>query len=83
MSETDKKTHPKSDAPPPPTTPPATPPVREALDAENIQRLQDNPRNKDAKLDVAIDESFPASDPPSQTQPAHGKKPAPSTGGGD
>jgi hypothetical protein len=27
----------------------------------------------DAELDEALDESFPASDPPSQTDPSHGK----------
>lgn len=78
MSETDKKPHPES-----PDPPPATPPVRDALDAGDVEKLQNNPSSKDGKLDVAIDESFPASDPPSQTQLAHGKKPMPSTGGGD
>jgi hypothetical protein len=42
--------------------------VRPAIDAEDCDRLKDNPKDKDAKLDVEIDESFPASDPPSQTQ---------------
>ena len=78
MDDQDKKPHPHNETPPT-----ATPDVREAHDAEDIKKLQKNPSNKDAKLDVAIDESFPASDPPSQTQPTHGKKPMPSTGGGD
>lgn len=43
--------------------------VRPAFDAEDVKRLKCDPKNKDAKLDVELDESFPASDPPSQTQP--------------
>ena len=78
MPDMDNKPHPPADH-----QTPATPPVREALDAEDVKKLQKNPASKDGKLDVAIDESFPASDPPSQTQPAHGKNPPPSTGGGD
>jgi hypothetical protein len=34
----------------------------------------------DARLDVALDESFPTSDAPSNTQPGKGKDPAPSSG---
>ena len=45
---------------------------REALDADNIKKLKANPSDRDAQLDVDIDESFPASDPPSTTQPRKG-----------
>lgn len=45
---------------------------RDALDAENIKKLKANPSDRDARLDVGNDESFPASDPPSQTQPRKG-----------
>ena len=45
---------------------------RDALDAENIKKLKADPSDKDGKLDVDIDESFPASDPPSTTQPRKG-----------
>ncbi len=38
---------------------------RDALDADDIAKLKANPSNRDARLDVNIDESFPASDPPS------------------
>jgi hypothetical protein len=59
---------------------PATPEVREARDADDDKRLRRNPADEDAKLDVALDESFPTSDPPSNTQPGKGKDPAPSSG---
>lgn len=47
------------------------PNVRPAHDAEDVKRLKSDPNDKDAKLDIELDESFPASDPPSQTQPEH------------
>ncbi len=53
---------------------------REALDAESHAGLKRDPSNEDAKLDVALDESFPTSDPPSNTQPGKGLDPAPSSG---
>ena len=59
------------------TTPPS---VRPALDASDDARLRRNPSDEDAKLDVALDESFPTSDAPSNTQPGKGKDPAPSSG---
>jgi len=59
---------------------PAPPEVREARDADDDKRLRKNPADEDAKLDVALDESFPTSDPPSNTQPGKGKDPAPSSG---
>ena len=54
--------------------------VRPARDAEDDKRLKRNPGDEDAKLDVALDESFPTSDAPSNTQPGKGKDPAPSSG---
>lgn len=45
---------------------------RDALDADDIKKLKSNPSDRDARLDVGNDESFPASDPPSQTQPRKG-----------
>lgn len=45
---------------------------REALDADNIKKLKANPSDSDGRLDIDIDESFPASDPPSTTQPRKG-----------
>jgi len=59
---------------------PEAPQVRTALDAEDVKALKRNPSDEDAKLDVAIDETFPSSDPPSNTQPGKGKDPAPSSG---
>ncbi len=53
---------------------------REGLDAESNPALKRDPANEDAKLDVALDESFPTSDPPSNTQPGKGLDPAPSSG---
>lgn len=62
-----------------PKTPPI-PPVRTAHDASDDKRLRQDPGLEDAKLDVALDESFPTSDAPSNTQPGKGKDPAPSSG---
>lgn len=45
--------------------------VRPAFTAEDVKRLKTDPGDPDAKLDIELDESFPASDPPSQTQPEH------------
>ena len=57
-----------------------TPKVREAHDAADDKRLRSDPGLEDAKLDVALDETFPTSDAPSNTQPGKGKDPAPSSG---
>jgi len=54
--------------------------VRTGHDANDDARLRRNPSDEDAKLDVALDETFPTSDPPSNTQPGKGKDPAPSSG---
>jgi hypothetical protein len=54
--------------------------VRTAQDADDDDRLLRDPANEDAKLDVALDESFPTSDPPANTQPGKGKDPPPSSG---
>lgn len=59
---------------------PAPPPVRTALDASDIKALRQDPADEDAKLDVALDETFPTSDAPSNTQPGTSLDPAPSTG---
>lgn len=59
---------------------PEAPQVRTAIDADDVKALKRNPSDEDAKLDVAIDETFPSSDPPSNTQPGKGKDPAPSSG---
>ena len=59
---------------------PATTHIRTAHDASDDARLARNPGNEDAKLDIALDESFPSSDAPSNTQPGKGRDPAPSSG---
>ena len=56
------------------------PKVRTAHDASDDARLRRNPCNEDAKLDVALDETFPSSDAPANTQPGKGRDPAPSSG---
>jgi len=61
-------------------TVPEAPEVRPAIDADDVKKLKRNPSDEDAKLDVALDESFPTSDAPSNTQPGKGKDPAPSSG---
>jgi hypothetical protein len=58
----------------------APPDVRTAKDASDDKRLQRDPSDEDAKLDVALDETFPTSDAPSNTQPGKGNDPAPSSG---
>ncbi len=57
----------------------APPEIRTALDASDREQLRRDPSDEDAKLDVALDESFPTSDPPSNTQPGKGKDAAPSS----
>jgi hypothetical protein len=61
------------------STPPVTE-VRDAHDAEDVKKLRQDPSSEDGKLDVALDETFPTSDAPSNTQPGKGKDPAPSSG---
>lgn len=43
------------------------------------QRLKQDPSDEDAKLDVALDETMDASDPPANTAPGH-DQPMPSSG---
>ncbi len=54
--------------------------VRTAIDSTDHSGLARNPSDDNAKLDIALDESFPTSDAPSNTQPGKGKDPAPSSG---
>ena len=54
--------------------------VRTAIDASDHTGLARNPSDDNAKLDIALDETFPTSDAPSNTQPGKGKDPAPSSG---
>ncbi|WP_298672001.1 hypothetical protein [uncultured Sphingomonas sp.] len=49
-------------------------------DASIARRLRENPSDKQAKLDVGLDESMDASDTPSTIQPRHSHDPAPSSG---
>ncbi len=63
-----------------PTTDGDRPDVREGLDADDSRALRQDPSNEDAKLDIALDETFPNSDAPSNTQPGKGLDPAPSSG---
>jgi hypothetical protein len=55
------------------------PEIREAHDAGDHPALRADPAHEDAKLDVALDESFPTSDPPANTAPG-GHEAAPSSG---
>ena len=59
---------------------PEQPEHREAHDAADKPVLQRDPSHQDAKLDIELDETFPSSDPPSNTQPGRGLDPAPSSG---
>lgn len=56
------------------------PSFRDGNDAESNKALKRNPADSDAKLDIELDETFPTSDPPSNTQPGRGLEPAPSSG---
>ena len=58
---------------------PHQPEQRTAHDAGQHPALQRDPADADAKLDIALDESFPTSDPPSTAQPGRGSEPAPSS----
>ncbi len=51
-----------------------------AMDADRHEALAQDPTDEDAKLDVGVDETFPASDPVSQAQPHKGGEPVPSSG---
>lgn len=53
--------------------------IRDAHDAEQHRSLRHDPSNEDAQADIANDESFPASDPPSHASANH-LEPAPSSG---
>ena len=75
MTGTDHEDRPLAHAETPPNSE-----HRDALDAESHAGLKSNPSSLDAKLDVALDETFPTSDPPSNTQPGRGLDPAPSSG---
>lgn len=63
----------------PPKPPEDKPEVRDAHDAEHHKELAKDPSHESSKLDVGLDESFPSSDPASETQPGH-SDPAPSSG---
>lgn len=57
----------------------ALPHVRDAQDAADHAALDRDPSNAEAITDIANDESFPASDPPSHAAPNQ-SEPAPSSG---
>ena len=60
---------------------PLPPPVISAPPEKELERkLQKDPENRDAKVDVGSDESMDASDPPSAAQPGCGDEPVPSSG---
>jgi hypothetical protein len=62
-----------------PATGSPVPNVREGTDAESHDGLKADPSDADAKLDIGLDETFPSSDAPANTQPG-GDHPVPSTG---
>ena len=47
---------------------------------ETEERLNRNPDDEDAKVDLGSDESMDASDPPSSSQPGSDQEPSPSSG---
>lgn len=60
---------------------PAHHPRQRAGQDESLrERLEEDPTDPDAKLDVGLDETMDASDPPSMTQPGAADEPAPSSG---
>ncbi len=58
---------------------PPIPEVREAHDAAHHQILKDDPSDDEARLEIALDESFPTSDAPGHARPGT-SEPAPSSG---
>jgi hypothetical protein len=59
---------------------PAQHPEQGAGQDENLRRrLKEDPADQDAQLDVGLDETMDASDPPANTQPGH-DQPVPSSG---
>ena len=66
MTDADQKT-------PPPT-------ISRPPDEETEQRLERDPDDTNAKVDLGSDESMDASDPPAAAQPGSGRDPAPSSG---
>lgn len=60
---------------------PAPPPVLSSEPDEELEnRLERDPGDKDAKVDVGSDESMDASDPPAAAQPGCDDEPVPSSG---
>jgi hypothetical protein len=51
-----------------------------APERELEKKLEKNPDDEDAKVDVGSDESMDASDPPAAAQPGRHDKPVPSSG---
>jgi len=57
------------------------PPVLSAAPERELEKkLEKNPDDEDAKVDVGSDESMDASDPPAASQPGRHDKPVPSSG---
>lgn len=52
---------------------------REAIDAGDLPRLQEDPSCGESQTEVALDETFPASDPVSPAKPG-ANEPMPSSG---
>jgi hypothetical protein len=46
--------------------------MRNSLDSDDVECLKAKPSDVDGRLDVNVDETFPASDPTSITQPRKG-----------
>lgn len=60
---------------------PVKPPVLSGAPEKELEKkLEKNPNDEDAKVDVGSDESMDASDPPAASQPGQSDKPAPSSG---
>ena len=57
------------------------PPVLSGAPEKELEKkLEKNPDDDDAKVDVGSDESMDASDPPAAAQPGQTDKPVPSSG---
>ena len=46
--------------------------MRDSIDSNEVDCLKARPSHPDGRLDVSVDETFPASDPTSITQPRKG-----------
>lgn len=73
MSQNEKSGRDREEAPPPPV-------LSSEPEKELENKLERDPGDQDAKVDVGSDQSMDASDPPAAAQPGCDDEPVPSSG---